>query len=258
MKTTLCLTVLLFGLYSGIRAQRPEDTILKTYKIDVYTVQLVNAQMITETTQGTTTEVRLKDPNPESNAFQKLYFVYKYDSLLIQLPYREGECKLYFDERKKINGFYYLSHTTILNLCTSKVEKLTPPDLSWLKNPMDSITIYPLDSVLDPHNYQGQRTVISNYASRKPERLSKTHTEHMLFYLSNPRPLGFAPPSQPRIEHYKVVFYFGAQTKEIYLYYDMFFYQTWVYSMGYSTQGSANVGKMIWEKHEAAKSTENQ
>lgn len=256
MQTRLHFFIFLAGLSFGAKAQTPEDEILKTYKVDEYTVQLVKALSVTETTLEVPGNMRVEPPMSKPRPFNLLYFVYKEDSLIAQLPYKEGDCKLYFDERKKVQGFYYLSHATILNICTSKVEKLAPPDLSWLKQPMDSITIYPLDSVLDPYNYQGQRIVISDYPSRKPERLSEQHTKDMLFLLSNPRPLGFAPPSMPRIEHYKVVFYTGAQTQEIYIYYDMFYYQTWVYSMGYSIQGTYNVGKMIWEKHEASKTTE--
>lgn len=252
MSKFILICILFSNLHQGLYAQPQEDEILKTYQIQEYTVNLVKTLKAVETT------LEIRPPSETADyAYGKYYQVVKNDSTIAGLVYNEGECTIYFDEYKKTpNGHYAYDHATILNLCKLTVRKETPPDLPWLNKQIDSITIYPLDSILDRYNYQGQETIISDYANRKPEKLNALNASNFIFLYGNPKPIHFSPPTESRIEHYKVSLYANGQAYDIYLYYDRFYYQTWSFSINYSIYGVYNVAKMTWDKHEADKNKE--
>lgn len=252
MQKHLLICLVLVGSLGSLSAQNPGEEVLETYKIAEYTVKLIKYPQQQDT--GNEREM----PLTKGTSYGQDYFVYKNDSLINQVNFKTGECKLYVDERKRVNGFHTLINTIILDICNLTVRKETPPSIPWLNQEVDSITIFPLDSIFDLNYYQNQTTIITNYASRKPEKLNSKHTADFLSMFGHPSPIQFAPPSQSRTEHYKVSLYMNGQVYEIYLYYDMFFYQTWVYRLGDAYPGSQNAAKMIWDKHEAAKSTDTE
>lgn len=252
MSKFILICILFSNLHQRLNAQPKKDEILKTYHIQEYTVNLLKSQKAVETTL----EIRLPSETADY-AYGEYYQVVKNDSTIAGLAYNEGECTIYFDEYKKTpNGDYAYDHATILNLCKLTVRKETPPDLPWLNKQIDSITIYPLDSILDRDNYQGQKTIITDYTNRKPEKLNALNASNFIFLYGNPSPIHFSPPSESRIEHYKVSLYANGQAYDIYLYYDRFYYQTWSFSINYSIYGVYNVAKMTWDKHEADKNKE--
>lgn len=243
-KFTIIITLIL-GLYAPAMGQNPEDSVLKTIQIEDYTVKLIRQRAV---------EHAGIIPIDRPARYVDNYFIFKNDSMIAIHPSREGDCMLYFDERKKVNGFYAYNHATRLDICNKKVYTQTPPELDWLLGPVDSITIYPLDSILRPFYYQGETTYISNYANRSPEKLSKQHATNVLYYFELYRPAGYVAPSTERKQQYQFVFYTKGKEYKIYMNCDKFYYGDWVYTLNNSNNGTYDLAKVIWDKHEAEQS----
>lgn len=241
--------LLIFGttmvlMHCALHAQDSSRIVINTININDYTIELVKVQQIDE--------VAVKRLNYQA-PYSWLYQIYEKDSFIIAVQYFKDSCELYFDSRIKKQGFYYTTHGVKINICDKTVTQIMPPDVSWIKDTFDSITIYPLDSVLDPYDYQGQRTVISNYSEREPEHLNLQHQKDVEFMYRDPSFIGMYQKGSELRLHSALTYYKSGNAQTIYLYYDKFMYEGWFYNVGYSEHGTYNVAKMVWDKHEAAK-----
>lgn len=237
-KTITCNFIILL-FYFNSSAQPDENTVLKTLRIGEYKVELIRYRLIEETL-----EIKMES----AHRYGEQYVVYKNDSIVAQCPYIKGNCTIEFGEYKTINGFKYIDKGILLNICNYSVQKEEPAIIDWINDDVDSITIFPLDSVKQGPDGSPIQFIV-NYADIKPQKLSEKQKQDVLFLYKDFRPISFTT-SMPDVRNdFLLTFYTNGKAHTLIMYYDQFFYKHWGYMINYSTHSLYNVAQMIWDKH---------
>lgn len=242
MFKTITYSIFLLFFSISIFAQPDADALLKTIRIGEYRIDHIRFRMVEETPV-----IRLES----AQRYGEKYVIYKNDSLITEYPYIAGECTIAFGEyNKMINGFRYIDQGVVLNICNYTVQVETPTEIDWITDDVDSIWIYPLDSITqNPDGSFGK--FIENYAALQPQKLSEQHKQNVLFMYKTLRPVGFIT-STPQVRNtFRLTFFTDGNARSIILYYDQFFYGNWSYKIDYSIHSTYNVAQMIWDKHVA-------
>jgi len=239
---------LLCMLSGGLFANQSTDSILSRKVFEEYTVELVRYRCV-ETLGINTREIL----NPKEPCYNDIYAIYKSDNLIATAPYVANTCGIEFIEYYSKNGFDYVSHCVQINTCTGRIEKLYPPVQNWLKGSVDSITMYPLDSVLEAASFYAPAITVEDYAVLKPQKLSKQHVANVLFMYGNGRPIGHTPitPEKDFLD-FQLIVYANGEAHALQLYYDKYYVDGWWYTIDYSIHSTYNVALMLWEKHLAS------
>jgi hypothetical protein len=240
MKSLLYLFCVLM-LTGTAMSQDDAYTILKEYRCNPYQVRLVRVRL------AETTEV--KPPNTPPS-YGKYYEVLKQDSIIETCIYKEGDCYIQFVEYKRVQGLLEVDSGVMIDLCKLTVKKKVPPVFPWINQPVDSITMYPLDSMyLRPDGTP--ELLVANYHQLQPQKLSEQQVQQIQLLYQHARPITFETDGKPMTnQSFLLTFYSGQEQHRLMIRYDLFYADRWWYHINYANY-TVNFAKEMWDKHVA-------